>query len=40
MWEVVMRAGEWMVKMLEVGLPGKVWDVGWVAGEENTSTHN
>lgn len=22
--------------MLEVGLPGKVWGVGWVAGEENT----
>lgn len=23
-----MRAGEWMLKMLEVGLPGQVWE--WV----------
>lgn len=32
-----MKVGEWMFNMLEVGLPGKVWSVSWVAGEENTS---
>ena len=35
MWEVVRRVGEWMFKMLEVGLPVKFQGLVRGGGEES-----